>query len=410
MSKIICDVCGTSYPESVSQCPICGCVRSVDSRVVSSGDETEARPVANGTYTHVKGGRFSKSNVKKRQKGRAQNPVDTDEDRQDVEEKKADKGLLVAFIVLLISVAAVICYILVKFLSPELLNPNADKKPVVGGGNDPVTSTEQDETDLSCQGITFEQQSATLSQVGETFQIKADLTPADTTDPVSYASSDEAVATVTDDGIVTAVGNGEATITVVCGEIQETFTVTCSIQTEDPTIPTVPDVDLPVVPAGFTLKKEDITFAKKGQSYNLYDGNPDIKNQITWKSSDPTVATVSGGKVVAVSYGRTTVTAEYQGMKLTCIVRCKESVGDYVDPETEQSQYKLNKTDVTISVGESFDLYLLNGSDRVSVTFTSSASGICTVSGNSVTGVSSGDAEVSVTYEGVTYSCTVRVK
>ena len=25
MSKIICDVCGTRYPDSAGQCPICGC-------------------------------------------------------------------------------------------------------------------------------------------------------------------------------------------------------------------------------------------------------------------------------------------------------------------------------------------------------------------------------------------------
>ena len=27
MSKIICDVCGTSYPDTAEQCPICGCSR-----------------------------------------------------------------------------------------------------------------------------------------------------------------------------------------------------------------------------------------------------------------------------------------------------------------------------------------------------------------------------------------------
>ena len=25
MNKIICDVCGTDYPETAAQCPICGC-------------------------------------------------------------------------------------------------------------------------------------------------------------------------------------------------------------------------------------------------------------------------------------------------------------------------------------------------------------------------------------------------
>ena len=67
MSKIICDVCGTSYPETATQCPICGCVRPANVNTVHiDTDESVARP--NGTYTYVKGGRFSKSNVKKRTK------------------------------------------------------------------------------------------------------------------------------------------------------------------------------------------------------------------------------------------------------------------------------------------------------------------------------------------------------
>ena len=27
MSKIICDICGTSYPDTADCCPICGCSR-----------------------------------------------------------------------------------------------------------------------------------------------------------------------------------------------------------------------------------------------------------------------------------------------------------------------------------------------------------------------------------------------
>ena len=68
MSKIICDVCGTSYPETATQCPICGCVRSSDSVAVAgdAGDVVAKKP---SSYVYVKGGRFSKSNVKKRNAG-----------------------------------------------------------------------------------------------------------------------------------------------------------------------------------------------------------------------------------------------------------------------------------------------------------------------------------------------------
>ena len=41
MSKIICDVCGTSYQDSATQCPICGCVRPIDARVVAGSTEEQ---------------------------------------------------------------------------------------------------------------------------------------------------------------------------------------------------------------------------------------------------------------------------------------------------------------------------------------------------------------------------------
>ena len=58
MNKIICNVCGTSYPENATQCPICGYVQTAETALTN--DNTTS------TYTYVKGGRFSKANVKKR--------------------------------------------------------------------------------------------------------------------------------------------------------------------------------------------------------------------------------------------------------------------------------------------------------------------------------------------------------
>ena len=64
MSKIICDVCGTRYPASAEQCPICG--------RVDPAAKAEAKEVENAygrTSSQTKGGHFSKSNVKKRTQG-----------------------------------------------------------------------------------------------------------------------------------------------------------------------------------------------------------------------------------------------------------------------------------------------------------------------------------------------------
>ena len=65
MSKVICDVCGTTYAETAAQCPICGCARNTTDQTVADSVQTGEE---NGTYTYVKGGRFSKGNVRKRNK------------------------------------------------------------------------------------------------------------------------------------------------------------------------------------------------------------------------------------------------------------------------------------------------------------------------------------------------------
>ena len=84
---------------------------------------------------------------------------------------------------------------------------------------------EPEPEDKPCTGITLDKTSVTLN-VGDTHTIKATLTPADTTDEVTYTSSDTKVASVDANGKVTAVAEGTATITVKCGDKTATLTVT----------------------------------------------------------------------------------------------------------------------------------------------------------------------------------------
>ena len=78
MSKIICDICGTSYADTATQCPICGCVRPAEPQPVPEEENNSS------AYTYVKGGRFLKSNVKKRA---------ASEPKQPKEEKSGKKTL-----------------------------------------------------------------------------------------------------------------------------------------------------------------------------------------------------------------------------------------------------------------------------------------------------------------------------
>lgn len=66
-----------------------------------------------------------------------------------------------------------------------------------------------------CTGITLDRDTLTIAS-GETATLTATVEPADTTDKVVWSSADKTIATV-ENGVVTAVGLGETTITATCG-------------------------------------------------------------------------------------------------------------------------------------------------------------------------------------------------
>lgn len=81
------------------------------------------------------------------------------------------------------------------------------------------------DTTVDVTGVALDQTEAALT-VGETLTLTATVEPEDATDPaVTWTSSDESVATVTD-GVVTAVAAGTATITATAGDYAATCIVT----------------------------------------------------------------------------------------------------------------------------------------------------------------------------------------
>lgn len=323
MSKIICDICGTSYPETAKQCPICGCVRPGDVQRVTN----EIKSDGNGStgYTYVKGGRFSKSNVKKRsyEQKRTVAAKKAEPKKDNNPEEKTGRGLVITAIILLLAIIGVVIYIAVRFFAP-ISDPN--------DGTSAPTGTINSQTDLSCTGLTLDVDALLFEQVGEARLLSVTVAPKNTSDILSFRSDNEAIATVNEVGKITAVSEGTTTIYITCGKITKELTVTCQPPTEptgvDPTLDaTVPEESTaPQTP--FKLNSKDITFSTKDAAWELYDGEI-AKNLITWTSDNEKVATIADGVVKAVGNGMTTVHAEYEGEKVSCIIRCtfRESSG-----------------------------------------------------------------------------------
>lgn len=180
--------------------------------------------------------------------------------------------------------------------------------------------------------------------------LDAKMTPEDATEvKLAYTSSDESVATVDENGLVTAVADGECTITTYVvadapataetatqeaaavvtdeetpmeGENSEATTDSEAVATPDNL-----DAAFGVVPEGLsattkvtvTTKVESITLDKTEGILNV--GNtvtitatvaPEVATNpaVTWSSSDESVATVDEtGKITAVAVGNATITA-----------------------------------------------------------------------------------------------------
>ena len=347
MSKIICDVCGTSYPETATQCPICGCVRPGDAHIVS-GDTNEIEGGTTGGYTYVKGGRFSKANVKKRSRSTQVSPVTSVSELTGEKKsgKKADMGLIIAIAALLLAIIAVVIYIAVRFLAPV----NTDSKPKETEQSQVQTQTQTEsntqettlpqEIDIPCTNINVTVESITFDTLSDSRYLVVNLVPEDTTDIVTYASTNLNVATVDEAGKVVAVGPGEAIITITCGQQVGECLVICNFEVEstestEPTNPsdstesTTPDTSVSgEIKLNYTLHYPgdatlgDVTI-RTGEKWVAYlDGEGKVDSSlIKFTSSNESIVTIDQfGVVKGVAAGEAYITAEYNGQKDKCRV------------------------------------------------------------------------------------------
>lgn len=435
MSKIICDVCGTTYPETAAQCPICSSAKNSSDQTAAQGGKTG--DAETGGYNYVKGGRFSKKNVRKRtQKSGSASGRRSSSSSQ---EEPKNTGLIVMVVLLLLAIIAAVIYIAVTYFLPGKPSGNSESTGNTAGESssqtaESTTQTPDPDNRVSCESLKLSSKYIEFIAEGETWTIIVERAPADTTDAVDFHSTNSDVATVSANGIVTAVGGGQAVIEVTCGDITETCVIVCSFgdPTEDigdtPTETTestgtgefVFEFDTPFVDA--TTGYGDTTLSAQGANWKAYKSTLSVDPEdITWITDDPAVCTVENGIVTAVGPGKTKIHAQYNGVTYTCIVRCNFTVtqtggsedngGDSGDENQAQSgSCTISHQDVTISVDETFKLTLTDGDGNVlEVTWTASGDNV-SIDGNKITGVSSGKVEVSTTYEDVTYTCVVRVR
>ena len=128
----------------------------------------------------------------------------------------------------------------------------------------------------------------------------------------------------------------------------------------------------------------------------------------TYTSADPAIASVSSaGVVTGLKKGSTEITVRRGSASAVCIVRVK-SDGSGAS-SSGSGAASLNRTDMTLSVGESFSLKV--SGVTTALTWSVADSSVATVDGSGkVTGVKSGTTRVTASWDGSSASCIVRVK
>ena len=167
-------------------------------------------------------------------------------------------------------------------------------------GNKTATCTVTVKADkVAVAGVTLNMTSLSM-KVNETYQLKATISPADATNQnVKWESSDSSVADVDQSGLVGALKEGTATITVTTEDGNKTAICTVTVKSGEIS---VTSVKLNKNTLSLVVSKNETLIA------TITPANATNK-AVVWSSSDPSVAEVySSGLVIACSEGTAIIT------------------------------------------------------------------------------------------------------
>ena len=244
-------------------------------------------------------------------------------------------------------------------------------------------------------GITLNTQETSIKK-GDTADLDVIYTPEDTTDDktVTWTSSDDEIATVDENGVVTALKDGETTITATVGS----HTAECLVHVRE-----VPLEGIDLDKTAITMNKGDKSEALV-VSYNPEDTTDD--KTVTWSSENEDIATVEDGVVTAVGAGTTNITAKVGEFTATCevtVVVPLESISVKADGATDSLE-------VDDTVNLTVEYSPADTTVERDVTWTSSDDTVATVDENgTVTAVKGGTATITATVNGISATCDIKV-
>lgn len=280
----------------------------------------------------------------------------------------------------------------------------------IADGTTTITATTIDGTNLSASClitvssipvafITLNNTSLTLD-LSETYQLTASISPSNATNKtIEWKSSNSLVATVSDDGLVTPIIPGNATITATTTDgtnLSASCQVTIVNQVKD-----------------ITLNESNLTLILPETAQLIATITPSDATTpiLTWTSSKSSVATVdSNGFITSVGVGTTTIkatTTDGSNLSASCQVTVNKQL---------VTSIALNETAHVMNIGESFQLLADITPDNASnkaLTWSSGNSSVASVDNSGlVTAKSSGTTLIKASTTDGSYiyaNCSIEV-
>ena len=191
---------------------------------------------------------------------------------------------------------------------------------------------------------------------------------------ITWSTSDDKVATVDENGKITAVAIGE---TIITAKAEDGATAECKVTVKDTT-----NGETKV-----TLNKENITLDLGGTKEEQLSATVEpTELEVTWTSSDENVAKVDEtGEVTAIKVGTAEITAK---AKDGTIAKCQVTVTDENETVIEPEEIKVNITNPTVAIDRTTEIQLKpelvpsNSNTSTKLTYKSSNEEVATVDEN----------------------------
>lgn len=250
---------------------------------------------------------------------------------------------------------------------------------------------------VEATSISFSETETSI-HVGDSKKLIPTLNPFNATDEPYWSSSDSSIAAVDQDGTIHALNEGEVTITasVTAG------TADCTVYV----LPEIQSISFAEDTTWISLDEYLPSDQVNVNANNLITTDPESSDlEFGWEIGDTSIMTIdSDGTLHGLIQGTTTLTATYKDLTATCSV-------EVVIPVTDMT---LNSTNVNLTIGQTHDITATmtpSNATHTEPTYMAvmSGEGVISLSGNTITALTSGTAEVYVSCDYASAIITVTV-